>query len=127
VTLYDALMFTGRLPAQQVRELCLAATELALAELELEEAEDAANLGNRIWLAAREVRAAADMIDGNDTVRDVDLRYDVALAGANLLDRLRDAAAGRVAAAQARVNLLKIRFGIATSGPISSSPKGRLQ
>ena len=122
MTLYDALLLTGRLPDDQVRQLCLAATQLAMAELELEETADAAALGNRIWLAAREERAKADVVEGTDTVRDIDLRYDVALAGATLLDRLHDAAAGRVAAARAHVDLLRIRFGVPASGRMSSTP-----
>lgn len=52
MTLYDALQLTGRLPADQVRQLCLAATNLSLAELELDETADAAALGNQIWLSA---------------------------------------------------------------------------
>lgn len=112
MTLYDALQLTGRLPADQVRQLCLAATDLQLAELDLEEAAEAAELGNRIWLAVRQERSDADVAEGTDTVRDVDLRYDVALAGATLLDRLQEAAAGRVAAAQAHLALLEIRFNV---------------
>lgn len=121
LTLYDALQLTGRLPDDQVRQLCLAATNLALAELELEEATDAARLGNRIWLAVREERANADTHDDAETVRDVDLRYDVALAGVTFLDRVRDVAAGRVAAAQAHLDLLRIRFGVPASGRMSPS------
>lgn len=121
MTLYDALQLTGRVPDDQVRQLCLAATNLALAELELEETADAAALGNRIWLAVRSERATADDREGVETVRDVDLRYDVALAGATFLDRLHDAAAGRVAAARAHLDLLCIRFGVAASGRNSTS------
>lgn len=122
MTLYDALQLTGRLPDDQVRQLCLAATNLALAELELEETADAAALSNRIWLAVRQEREDADIREGVDIVRDVDLRYDVALAGATFLDRLHDAAAGRVAAARAHLDLLRIRFGVPVSGLMSSTP-----
>jgi len=45
MTLYDVLQLTGRLPDDQVRQLGLAATNLALAELE----EAAATLGANRW------------------------------------------------------------------------------
>lgn len=122
MTLYDVLQLTGRLPDDQVRQLCLAATNLALAELELEETADAAALGNRIWLAVREERARSDVREGVEIVRDVDLRYDVALAGATFLDRLHDAAAGRVAAARAHLNLLRLQFGVDKLGAAVTPP-----
>lgn len=125
MTPYDILQLTGKLPADQIKELLIAAIDVQLAELTLEEATDAANLGHQVWLTRR--RERADSIDEGyqhgsvASVSDVELRYDVALAGVTLLDRLRDLAEGRVAAARANLNLLRIRFGVPTSGLMSST------